>query len=407
MRDMARDLLAAWNVKSDTAASAGEALQMVQNRTYDLFLLDYLMPEKDGLALAAELKKLDSCKNSHIILFTALQENGLGERAIAAGCDAFLTKPIRQELLLNCLSSIKSGSPMAMTQSLLRKTPSRPLPAIATDISASTATVTGSSSASNSNNAQQQKILLVEDNPTNQIVASIELRNLNLEVIIASNGREALSLLAQHNFSIVFMDCQMPVMDGYECTGEIRKRETKTGKRVPIIAMTANAMEGDRERCLEAGMDDYISKPFESEKLEALVGKYLDRNSETSAQFATEESSQALSEDSGIIELDYEKFRAKFNEVQAKQLLTVYLADTEKKLAELTTLIEKKDCDAVAKLAHGIKGSSGMIFAEAMQSCAADLEKAGKANAHEQLFGYGSSLRSLFDSFKKAAQQYL
>ena len=407
MRDMAHELLAAWNVKSDTAASAGEALQMVQNRTYDLFLLDYLMPEKDGLALAAELKKLDSCKNSHIILFTALQENGLGERAIAAGCDAFLTKPIRQELLLNCLSSIKSGSPISMTQSFLRKTPSRPVPTIATDIATSTATVAGSSSGSNSNNSQH-KILLVEDNPTNQIVASIELRNLNLEVIIASNGREALSLLAEHNFSIVFMDCQMPVMDGYECTGEIRKKETKTGKRVPIVAMTANAMEGDREKCLEAGMDEYISKPFESDKLEALVSKYLlNRNSDTPAQFAAEESSQALSEDSDIIALDYEKFRAKFNEAQARQLLTVYLADTENKLAELITLIEKKDCDAVAKLAHGIKGSSGMIFAEAMQSCAADLEKAGKANAHEQLFGYGSGLRALFDSFKKTAQQYL
>lgn len=418
MREMTSELLAAWNVKSDTAASAREALQMVQSRTYDLFLLDYLMPEKDGLSLAAELKNLDSCKNSQIIMFTALQESGLGERAIAAGCAAFLTKPIRQELLLNCLSSLNSGSPMSMTQSFLRKTPARPLPALPAEAAASAGASVGSGSAGNSANAQD-KILLVEDNPTNQIVASIELRNLNLEVIIASNGKEALGVLPQHDFAIVFMDCQMPVMDGYECTGEIRKKETKTGKRVPIIAMTANAMEGDREKCLEAGMDDYISKPFETEKLEALVAKYLaDKRAPLPVEsvLATPSVSQdsaaaALAldpEDSAdATALDYEKFRSKFNEAQAKQLLAVYLADTENKLVELQSLIEKQDCDAVAKLAHGIKGSSGMIFAEAMHACAADLEKAGKANATEQLPGYGYSLKSLFDSFKKTAQQYL
>lgn len=439
-REIVSYLFHAWNLPSISAASAKDALRLTENHSFDLFILDYLMPEIDGLELCASLRAKPNCKDGRIVLLTALHEEDLEERAMAAGCDAFLTKPIRQEVILKCLSSIAETSPGAarVTRTFyferkddLRRSgggdriaeraekaeragrgqnPQRPR-----EIQNMESGQNGSELDSGA--APRARVLLVEDNPTNQIVASMELKNLNLDVALASNGEEALSALKTESFALIFMDCQMPVMDGYECVKQIRLKEAKCGKHVPVIAMTANAMEGDRERCIAAGMDDYISKPFEPELLASLVEKWLKSAefSETGAQAQGGESAalapgscaveaESCAGESSLPPLLFDKFKSKFNETQAKQLLSVFLPDTEKKLSELAQVLDRQDADAAAKLAHGIKGAASMIFAEALAASAKELEAAGKAGQSERLGQLLAYMNADFEKLKLAVK---
>ncbi len=448
MREMTSFLFNSWELENHTAASALEALNLVAQQDFDLFVLDYLMPEMDGLELAKVLRANEKCRGSQIVLMTALQDGDLGEKAIAAGCDAFLTKPIRQELFLECLLALKSGDPQ-------RKTMAGFFPAVRKeqDLAAATANATATAKlmeseiGKNGDNGtaapeagkaalqtestgqtkrQNHKVLLVEDNPTNQIVASIELKELQLEVAFSSNGQEALEALKKDDYAIIFMDCQMPVMDGYDCTRQIRKQEAKTGKHIPIVAMTANAMEGDREKCIAAGMDDYITKPFDPEVLKKLVGKMLkpetgehrenkDLHSNSSARLTRSPEQEGASTGEKIADiskkaLDYEQLRSRFNEAQSRQLLSVFIADTEKKLGELAGLLAKKDSLALSKLAHNIKGAAAMIFADCLAQSAKALEmkgKAGEAVELEELQELADCIGREFQRFKSEAEGYL
>lgn len=419
-REICSYILSSWKLENDTAASAKSALEMASKNNYDLFIIDYIMPETDGLELAKQLRQLPGGKTARIVLITALHEAGLGEQAISAGCDAFLTKPVRQSLLLDCLHSmgrsdfeeIKSTKSFYASKKLTQSARSKgedaaaQIPA-AEDFStlkqaptvhsnASSEASAGPSSSSGTSDSARARVLLVEDNPTNQIVARIELEHLNCQLTVASSGEDALQVLAREDFAIVFMDCQMPGMDGYETTRKIRKSEAKTGKHIPILAMTANAMEGDREKCIAAGMDDYITKPFNPEALKNMVDKWL--NYAASKQ----EDVQVK-----VAVLNYETFRSRFNEAQAKQLLTVFLADTEQKLKDLEAPVASADCDKTAKIAHGVKGAASMIFAEALALSAKALEEAGKAGSPEPLAKLLSQMRRDFENLKTVAKSHL
>ena len=403
MREIMSGLLKAWHLESDSVSSAREALDLVERKDFDLFILDYLMPEKDGLELAAELRKHEKTKKARLLLLTALQDETIGQKAINGGCDAFLTKPVRQDLLLECLCSLgcnpvhkmKTGKFFVMKmESEIKEVDSVTSPQLEAKQVESTKSKI-ETTALKTDSQQLAKILLVEDNPTNQIVANIELTALNLDVAIASNGKEALEAVSKNDFAIVFMDCQMPVMDGYESTKQIRKAESRTGKHVPIIAMTANAMEGDREKCISAGMDDYISKPFDPETLQKLVEKWLPQ-----PQAAEEPLTPAAPK---LAVLDFEKFCKRFNEKQVKQLLTVFLADTEQKLPELHSFTEKEDLEALAKLAHSIKGAASMIFADALAFSAKELEAAGKRGESGSIQTLTQNVQEEFERLKSEA----
>jgi signal transduction histidine kinase/DNA-binding response OmpR family regulator len=383
MREMAGVLLNSWKVKHQPASSAAEALKLAEKTDFDLMIIDYMMPGMNGLELVTKLRALNKFANSRIVLLTALHEGGLGEKAIATGCNAFLTKPVRQSQLYDCLRSLSESG--TYTVPPIKK---------ATDTAETSirARVTDSSPGQSINN-----VLLVEDNPTNQIVAGIELSELGFKVSNAKNGAEAVEMISKNNYALVFMDCQMPVMDGYEATRIIRKKESKTGKHVPIIAMTANAMEGDRELCLSAGMDDYITKPFLTEDLIATIERWIKLDTISGTASAEAENLQVEYENTGqsstsAVEgdssnqniasepaIDYDRLRAKFNDKQANQLLTVFIADTEKRLPEFEPLIEQRDYDAIAKHAHSIKGAASMIFAESLAATAREMEARAKA----------------------------
>ncbi len=413
MREMATFLLKSWGIESHQASSATDALKKVELADFDLFIVDYKMPDMSGLELVTKLRSMARYKKTKIVLLTALHEQGLGEKAIAQGCNAFLTKPVRQGQLFDCLSCLVDNerfTPVSTTAvGGARKSADKSKP---TDGSRA-------SKAANTGEANSKDVLLVEDTPTNQIVAGIELRNLGLDVTIANNGAEALELLAAQSFGLVFMDCQMPVMDGYEATREIRKREVQTGKHIAIVAMTANAMEGDKQKCLAAGMDDYITKPFNPDDLKSIVEQWLpisedaapvnDEKEEDNGHGKDHKTDEGKVEDNKEVEvstiIDLEQLRSRFNSAQIDQLVTVFLADCQKNLQLLAPAIAEGDATNIAKLAHAVKGASSMIFAHKLAAAAAAMEAAGKAQKLDDISTLHDCLLGEFDRFSSNVEK--
>jgi two-component system, sensor histidine kinase and response regulator len=245
-----------WGMHSRLAASAREGLQELQlSRTttapFDVAVLDWQMPEMDGLHLAAEIKKYDEYKDLPLMILSSVGEPG--DYARRAGIDIALSKPVRQSQLYDALAVLtaKSGGESVQLQ---RK----------------------AAVPKNSRRKLEGNILLVEDNLVNQKIALKMLDKFGLEAKLATHGGEAVTAVKEGSYDIILMDAQMPVMDGFEATRQIRAFEREQGgKRVPIVAMTADAMDGDRDKCIGAGMDEYLSKPVEQTVLYDMLARWL------------------------------------------------------------------------------------------------------------------------------------
>ena len=269
-----------WGMTNDSAVDGPQALALLEqavaaNQPYELALLDMHMPQMDGLALARAIKANPTTHNTRLIMLTSVGLYGDVKAAHHVGIEVYLSKPVRQSELYNCLVSMfQPNTSTYPADSVGQPSPNTHLKAAAA------------------------RILLVEDNPVNQEVARIMLESLDHQIDISETGREAVNAVFRTTYDLILMDCQMPEMDGYEATRIIREREIQLSNlspqssvllmpntehqtpntelaRLPIIAMTANAMTGDRERCLAAGMDDYISKPFTQEQLATMLTKWL------------------------------------------------------------------------------------------------------------------------------------
>jgi CheY-like chemotaxis protein len=204
---------------------------------------------------------------------------------------------------------------------------------------------------------QETLILLVEDNPTNQIVAESYIQQLGYRVHVVANGAEAIEALSRLSYDLVFMDCQMPVMDGFEATKEIRLRENRQGRRTPIIAMTANAFETDREQCLMAGMDDFISKPFQLEDIAQIINKFALSKSSSQVDWA------ALA-----------KLAQKTNAATVKKLIDSFLVTLPDCLIKLHEAQKENDAAKLAKTAHYLKASCGTLGAVALFKLCEEVE---------------------------------
>jgi CheY-like chemotaxis protein len=233
-------------VSDGEAALAALQQAAATDHPYDLAVLDYCMPGMDGLDLAAQISQDPVLSGTGLVMLTSSQDLSL-EQARNAGIAETLTKPVRLTHLRAALQNVHHD---------VRPVPSRP------DRSAAPAGGT------------RGHLLVVEDNQINQLVALGILDRLGFTAEVASNGLEALEALARTPFAAVLMDCHMPVMDGYTSTAQIRETEGTT-RHTPVIAMTAGAVKGDRERCLDAGMDDYVSKPVTPEAIEDALTRCL------------------------------------------------------------------------------------------------------------------------------------
>jgi CheY-like chemotaxis protein len=249
-----------------------EAIQAAQRggEPIKLVLTDMYMPRRDGFELIEWIRHESECPDLKIMVLSSGPTPEHRTRAAELNVDAYMTKPVKQSILLDAIARSLSDTTVVATPEV--------------DKPAATET-------------RSLNILIAEDNPVNQETATLMFQKLGHTVTIANNGVEALELLDgghldDNEFDIVFMDVQMPELDGKAATGKIRENEKTTGKHQPIVAMTAHAMKGDREECLEAGMDDYISKPIRRKALKTVVDRVVERfwdtDAETGADLDTE-----------------------------------------------------------------------------------------------------------------------
>lgn len=269
--------LKSWHIDCAIAPNAMAALGLMKNaeqehRPFDLAVVDMRMPGMSGLDLAKEVRADNHLGKTKMILVTAYDDFDIGNSAIASGFCAYLTKPIKQSQLFDCIVSVTNKPEEAESES------TRTLELERFDLAAYTARMggrlTGETELPTLAGARGLA-LVVDDNPINRQVAKILLEDLGLKIDVAENGREAVECFEKRGYQIIFMDCQMPDMDGFDATRAIRKLEQQTHRRVPIVAMTANAMEGSREECIAADMDDYVSKPVDPNKLREVVEQWL------------------------------------------------------------------------------------------------------------------------------------
>ncbi len=262
-RDILRLQLQAWHCIVEEAEDATAALKLLHLQAQDkapfvIAFLDLQMPGMDGEALGKIIKSEPAIKDTKLIMFTSIAQRGDARRISEIGFAAYLPKPLKQSLLYDCLVTLLSDgtSKVDRKQLMTRHTLAE-------------------------NRKLNKKILLVEDSIDNQKIGTWHLKKLGYCVDCVANGIEAVEAVKSIPYDMVLMDCQMPEMDGYEATAAIRKWESELGitnneSRITIIAMTANAMKGDREKCLDAGMDDYIAKPMNATKLQETLEKWVD-----------------------------------------------------------------------------------------------------------------------------------
>jgi PAS domain S-box-containing protein len=356
--------LATRDVRCDQVATGQEALVVLgaaadAGEPYELVVLDSRMPGMDGVQLAGAIRDRPSLRSARLLMLTSTGEAGV------PGVDRCVTKPVRRGMLLETVAELIGTAPQPSVSMPVAAMPVAAVaPAPATDR-------TG------------QRLLVAEDNAVNQVVIEAMLAKRGYTVDIVANGRDAvLKLSSEHR--AVLMDCEMPVLDGYRATGEIRAAEGD-GRRVPIIAMTARALADDRQRCLDAGMDDYLPKPLREADLDATLERWLGGEPEPPAFAATaavpEPPATAVLEDEPAAPLVDEQrlrhFRESYPDV-VEPLLRLFAEATPPLISELRQAAAAGDEEQLRRVAHKLKGGCQNVGAVELGRLALELEDGGE-----------------------------
>ncbi len=365
--------LQSWGATVFTAESADDALLQLEHfrhkqQQIDMAILDLRMPGRDGVDLARSIKEQAAYQNLPLIALSSVERLSDESDVTHRLFHSFLRKPVRQSLLRDCLTRALGGSAGPVPHS--PEFAATPRPRV------------------------DARILLAEDNPVNQDVASSMLEMLGCRITIAPNGRAAVEAATTGRFDLILMDCQMPEMDGFTATAAIRRQEaTATDRRhVPIIALTANAMEGDRARCLAAGMDDYLTKPFTVAQLYAFLTQWLtprpaeesetDQAPSTHAAnthepAATEEAPVPTTIDKAAWDAILSLQRPGRPDILARVLAT-YLDDSRQLVEQIRSAVQSQDSVALSQAAHRLKSSSAQLGILATAAHCKELEALGR-----------------------------
>jgi CheY-like chemotaxis protein len=378
-RRILEEVFTNWRMRPLTANGGVAALRELEGalRAGDPFaivLLDGHMPNMDGFALAQRITDDQRYAGTKLVMLTSASDPEDIARCRKLGISAYLTKPVKQSELFDVIVSVIS-QPIAEKP----KSPKRP-------------------------RARRERglhLLLAEDNQVNQLVATRILEKLGHRVTVVSNGREAVSAVQSAKFDLVAMDVQMPEMDGLEATAAIRRWERTTGAHIPIIAMTAHAMKGDRERCLEAGMDGYTSKPIRIKELEQTIAELVPTTSVKLPVSQNDDVHQVI--DHAALLAGFDGNRRLLN-----QIVRLFLADYPQRLAEIKESIHRRDADTLARAAHTLKGSVGNFAAKKAFALAQRLETAGRNgqldSAGEECVALESELALMSKELRKLAR---
>ncbi len=358
--------LRSWGMRVACVASGELALDAMTiaaaaGTPYELVVLDMHMPRMDGLQLARSIKARPALAGARLIMLTSTYAAGQAREREQAGILRCISKPIRQGELREVLSwALTASQPVFPTAAPPSPAPG-PLPLL------------------------QGHVLLAEDNPVNQDVARSMLTMLGLTVDIANDGREALGLLARQGYDLILMDCHMPVMDGYQATAAIRARQR--GQRIPIVALTANAMEGDRDQCLAVGMDDYLAKPYTRTQLAQALGRWLNpvtRPAGAAARAVAEIAHRGGPESGpeGSLNLTFLEQMRELDPAGgmgvARHILRVYLESTSSLVEQIAQAIAVGDAEKLRHTAHSLKSSSANVGAATLSALFKQLENQGR-----------------------------
>ena len=393
-------LVTGWGMVDDQARDATSAMALIEQRavngvSYDVAIVDMLMPGKDGLQFAKELKVHPVGSLVRLVILTSLVQRGHAELARQAGFVAYLTKPVRHDQLSNCLRTVlglpglvSEGKPTTVTapapQLITRHT-------LAETLSA-------------------PRVLVAEDNLINQKLTVRMLEKLGYQSDVVENGQEALAALARGSYAVVLMDCQMPLVDGFEATRLIRQNERRqwskvngqtsgkdadessipltndqlpmTSSHIPIVALTANAMQGDRERCLAAGMDDYLTKPVRKEDLKGVLDRWISISIQLQITHAGGAEHSAEGTDAEPLPMIFD-VAAMLQNIRGdgallEELIELFLQRYQPMLEEIRAALANRDQEAVEQAAHALKGTASNLCASEVVLSAGQLEALGR-----------------------------
>jgi CheY-like chemotaxis protein len=402
-RKIVHEQVVSWGMKNGSAEDGQSALEKLREAAeaedpYDLAILDLEMPKMDGIELARRIKGDPATSSTKLVMMSSAGQGREAEEAREAGVEAYLTKPVRQSRLYDTIATVMATTPPPeeeKEEALVREE-EKPLVARHDPEDAEA--------------RPRARVLVAEDNAVNQKVAVKMLERLGYRADVAANGLEAVeALFSRVPYSAVLMDVQMPEMDGYEATAEIRKGEVANGRRTPIIAMTANAMQGDREKALSAGMDDYVSKPVKPEELDAALERWIPRSEEeTSAPEEATDGAATPGEDTDPLD---RSVLASLREIEDQELLAelaeLFLGDAPPRLEALREAIEGGDAASMAQVAHALKGSSANMGATRLVTICEELEDAGHSGALERAPALVERLEAEFGRVRAALEKEL
>lgn len=394
------EMLQAWGMKSHSVTSGREALQALAerqsaNRSFGLLITDVNMPEMDGFQLVQSVRDDPELGDMRVVMLSSADRPGDLELCRQLNVDRYMTKPVKQSELLHAIESV------AGVETALESSPVGP---------------------SLEDTIEPLKILLAEDSPTNQVLALALLEMQGHSVQVANNGVEAVERSAKEPFDVILMDVQMPELDGLAATRQIRQREKSGGTRIPIIAMTAHAMKGDRDRCLEVGMDDYVSKPICTGEFYAALARVKSHtSSDPSASpeichppepAATATDTAAISvelpdEDAPMLDWDAALKTVNGHQSILEGVLEAVLEECPQLLEQLDSALSQEDAQTVQRAAHTIKGSMRAFNAVEITDVAQRIEDAGRDGALENVRALAEQLQTLLMQAMKEIREFL
>ncbi|MGH8644145.1 MAG: response regulator [Gammaproteobacteria bacterium] len=422
IRETLHRILAAWGVVHDLAQDGEQGLRLLrasaeQGDLYDVAIVDWKMPGMNGSKLVREAKRDPALAKTRFVMLTSILNLEETARLVTSGIDSYLNKPVRQSELYNCLVNLLERSGRWDGIISVRKPDEVGV------------TLNG-------------RVLVAEDNPVNQQLAQLMLEAVGVSVDLAENGHAAVLAISRamergRPYDLVLMDCQMPEMDGFEATTALRAKEVTTS-RMPIIALTANALEGDRERCLAAGMDDYVAKPFTQREITACLSRWLPDKSAKARTLEIEAPKKPAPEGlavrkPAVLRLDQQPCRAKekhnakknrridgeteldraaLGRIEALQregtpdivvkVLGMYLENSPKLVNDIEQAAQRQDGKALHLAAHTLKSSSATLGATALAELCKQLEALGRQGGQQQIGGQVAELRQEYEAVCKA-----
>jgi two-component system, sensor histidine kinase and response regulator len=402
--------LASWGMRPTCVESGVQALKAITQADaagtpFALAILDMHMPNMDGLQLARAIHANPALANVRMIMLTSTYAVGKQEDRQRAGILRCVSKPIRQSELFDVISSALVSS-SRVTSSQVTSAPISG--ANETQIEMPTRPAVGA------NVAPRGRVLLAEDNVINQQVAQAMLANLGFSVEIANNGEEALARLQTQAFDIVLMDCHMPVMDGYQATAALRQHELTGDRRLPVVALTANAMLGDREQCIAVGMDDYLAKPYTRAQLEQVLNRWLPPQvAEVAAEpVATAEATAPTAAhttpalDRTVLE-QYRELDPDGSLSLAAEIGQIFLESSDAIFDRMVSAQASSDAESMKQAAHSLKSSCANIGGMTLAQHLNEIESLAKAGRMDETAPLMQQISLEFDQIKLELREFL